>query len=51
MSAYAKSTLLQRLTTPIPLFLGCAVITIPLVGLVHASLEDPPEVLNWVEVW
>jgi hypothetical protein len=41
---------LQRLTEAIPFFLAPHIITILRIEFVHALLDVPPEVLNWVEV-
>jgi hypothetical protein len=43
--------LFQRSTKAILLFSSYTIIVVLWIEFVHALLESPPEVLNWVEVW
>jgi hypothetical protein len=47
---YALPALFQRFTKALSLLLSHTVVIVLWVELVHALLEVPPEVLNWVEI-
>jgi hypothetical protein len=48
---YSMPALFQCLTKAIPLFLSYTKVVILWEESVHALLEVPPEVLNWVKIW
>jgi hypothetical protein len=47
---YAPPALFQDLTKAIPLYFNYTVVVVLWVEFVHAPLEVPPEVLNWIKV-